>query len=520
MKNVFIILGVVIIIITTLLWGCENEIITSSSDSLTVKEARDWFESYQPEIIELKSGRNSKNKKYIKPNWHKTIKSSNKYVEVVETRILSQKPFGFAYEDAFNEWIETGNYGYITSMSKIVVMRYKKTGEMVSFIMTFVGDKKYLKEKDFHLWANMYTKKDKDFNGLVLYHSLKGEFINGWRFTNGEVTHKVTLDFDIGTEVRLKDMILECTDVAVYAWSQDCVTNNWSVTVGDAIEYGSEEICGTPYLEYVGTSTQCVWVDTGSSTTDGTEGAYEPDTQDNDCFCINTCPVCGGCLDDNLKVAGITPACPPCSCPVVDASDLKQNPKADCIYQKLIKGNLMKRYVQKFDGEFPVAHLKYELDYSLDDNENGKTDRSPDDLGDYWIKILINGNTLNERPTLGVAKTFIHETIHAEMYRKIKSVNNEIKINDFPGLFDYYTRYRYGNNGTPQHNLMAQHYIEIMVEALKEFDPSYSEEKYNAIAWSGLMKTVVWNKKTQAEKNRIINIIKQLKQNGNKNCNN
>ena len=203
-----------------------------------------------------------------------------------------------------------------------------------------------------------------------------------------------------------------------------------------------------------------------------------------------------------------------------DASDLEKSPKADCVYRKLTNTILMKRYLQKFDGDFSNYHLKYELSSTLPVSINGRTINNPSDLGKEWMKILINANTLAERPTLGVARTFIHETIHAEMWRKIKSVHGKISIQNFPGLFDYYSRYKMGDNGTAQHNLMAQHYIDIMADALKEFDSSYSDEVYKAIAWVGLTNTVAWNNKSGTEKNRIITIVKQLKQNGSKNCNN
>ena len=249
-----------------------------------------------------------------------------------------------------------------------------------------------------------------------------------------------------------------------------------------------------------------------------------------ECGC-NVCPVCKKCLtlvelkqavlpDGDNGEAPETPTakCPMCSCPVVDATGLEQNEKADCIYNKLTDTGLMKRYLQNFDGDFPVSHLKYELSSLLPNNITGRTDPRPDDLGENWMKILINENNLADRPTLAVAKTFIHETIHAEMYRKIKSVNSQISIDDFPGLFDYYSRFE--NNSDAQHNLMAQYYINIMSDALKEFDSSYSEDIYHAIAWEGLMGTVAWNNKTQNEKNTIINIILQLRENGSKYCNN
>lgn len=40
-----------------------------------------------------------------------------------------------------------------------------------------------------------------------------------------------------------------------------------------------------------------------------------------------------------------------------------------------------------------------------------------------------------------------------------------------------------------QHELMANVYIEKMIEAMKEFDNSYEHSYYEALAWSGLEET-------------------------------
>jgi hypothetical protein len=49
---------------------------------------------------------------------------------------------------------------------------------------------------------------------------------------------------------------------------------------------------------------------------------------------------------------------------------------------------------------------------------------------DFIIEIQINSNNLN-RPDLSIARTFIHETIHAEMFRKLLSLassNGQIDV--------------------------------------------------------------------------------------------
>ena len=116
---------------------------------------------------------------------------------------------------------------------------------------------------------------------------------------------------------------------------------------------------------------------------------------------------------------------------------------------------------------------------------------------------MFNPNQL-DRPKLDIARTMVHEIIHAEMYRLLlsKAQQREIPwskqfieslVNDYPGLYDYYMRYYYYDMpngiplGDPQHEMMAQHYREIIENALREYDGSHSDDTYKALAWIGLI---------------------------------
>lgn len=76
---------------------------------------------------------------------------------------------------------------------------------------------------------------------------------------------------------------------------------------------------------------------------------------------------------------------------------------------------------------------------------------------------------------------------------------------NYPGLFDYYTRYAKDS----QHELMAAHYVDIFVEILQEFDPSCPDNICRALAWDGLKDTTAWkqqkfSKETATEMRDIV----------------
>lgn len=199
------------------------------------------------------------------------------------------------------------------------------------------------------------------------------------------------------------------------------------------------------------------------------------------------------------------------------------NGRLRCIYNNLINSsNSFKNMIKKFDGEFPVSHLRIsgrELP-----NGNAKTIEPIN----YITDIVIN--TQNEklnRPNLSIARTIIHEIIHAEMYRKMLSLANKdgridtkklktmLSNGDYPGMFDYYTQY--GINGM-QHQQMASHYVNTISYFLKQYQPGLSNEIYESLAWSGLYNTTAWNNLSNSKREKILSIIKEFDEQGKENC--
>lgn len=215
---------------------------------------------------------------------------------------------------------------------------------------------------------------------------------------------------------------------------------------------------------------------------------------------------------------------------IIKDPTFENNPCLNNVYTQLGNAPTFQNYLQNFDGDFSVANLKLKGSASLSSLINAETS-APEN---YLITITFNTNNLN-RPALSIARTFIHELIHAEIYRKLLSVAGSPSIsltqaqliqlrNNYPGLYDYYMRYMW--NIPPgqapsgaQHEAMAQHYRGIIKQALKEYDNnSQSDETYEALAWEGLINTVAWNNLSQSQKNNITTIINNF-ENSNTNCN-
>lgn len=264
--------------------ACRQELLEEPEDSsLSIDMAKDWFEAHQPEMLTLKSGDTSLPEPVaVWPDWETAFASHNNKVEVVESSIFGNGSFGFATEESFSQWASTEDMGYLTSLSRIVVLKYKKTGEIVSFIMTIVGDKEYLEKNQFRQKNNTYVRKEKDFNGLVIFQNLQGEFVNGWRFTNGEVSHKVKLNS--GVSLQLKSLIVEaCVSYEIIMWNMYCVDYYHVGIIDGQPDWDNATYDGTsctdPVLSYTLVS-ECSYI-----AVDGTDGAppggYEPPEEED-----------------------------------------------------------------------------------------------------------------------------------------------------------------------------------------------------------------------------------------------
>lgn len=208
--------------------------------------------------------------------------------------------------------------------------------------------------------------------------------------------------------------------------------------------------------------------------------------------------------------------------------------KALCVYNKLKSSSTgFKNSIKKFEPEFPVAHLKFDMGdigvsrgRTIAPNSNPTSPNSPD----FVITVRLNNNDTNsgvaKRPNLLIAKTIAHEVIHAEMYRKLLSVLDNggsfdgvtrqdvldaLSNGDFPGMYDYFRRHK-----NWQHQQMATHYRESLARILQEYDtgdavPNNQQPSqfYMDLSWEGLRYPSIhtWSSLPQTEKDRIDDVI-------------
>lgn len=243
---------------------------------------------------------------------------------------------------------------------------------------------------------------------------------------------------------------------------------------------------------------------TGTSSPPSSGGNSQPTCVDNSEFCFNP----PGSSEEEI---------------IKDLSFI--GTKAECILNNLSEtSNGFNSMLSKFDGDFSLVDLKFAISNELNNSTNGTTSQEGN-----MIIVKINGNTLNSRTNLSVARTLIHEIIHAEMFRKVRSMGGYVSQNDFPGIYDYYRRF--AKNW--QHEQMAAHYVSIIGDYLYEFDSKQKPlQFYRDFAWVGLylfedqnsnlggnISSQAWKDLNELDKERILNSINDGETNGSKVCN-
>jgi hypothetical protein len=244
--------------------------------------------------------------------------------------------------------------------------------------------------------------------------------------------------------------------------------------------------------------------------------------------------------------------------------EFKKHPCLKDVYNKMGKATKFKEYLQNFEATASVADLRFTADDNCSLNPanqdylNAMAITNPP-LSSNEIVITFNtdtntsGNILN-KPDVFKAVSMIHEMIHAEMYRKMLDAmiaaqgagttldwtdltydefRQYIDVtlqNKYFGIWDYYVRYD-DNNDTPdngQHQQMAQHYRDIVKQALTDYDPTLTEEQKEALSWIGLNEAniVAWQNldedpslDTQQEQDAINATMTQIKNTFPNGCN-
>ncbi len=213
------------ICVLSVLFACTEQIVNGvpEAEDLTLTIAKQWYESEYPPIVTTRTTGGPEDEVLMKPDWRGAIASAKGRFETVETPILTDRGHIMMDAETAEHWNPLMRPNFIRNTNRIVVLRDKETNKTRSFIMMFIGSYDYLKRGG-KMEQNSYLFREPDYDGLVYYYSINGEFINGWRYSNGKIVGYFSSSCDEQNKEAPTTRAMQqlCHDVCVTEYRTEC----------------------------------------------------------------------------------------------------------------------------------------------------------------------------------------------------------------------------------------------------------------------------------------------------------
>jgi hypothetical protein len=185
-----------ILLICLCYYSCvENEQtfddVLEKQDIAQLSTARQWFaENYGIAVQTRAPGDSEGTQTTMILDWDNAKTYKKGELSTVETPIIKGWSVLFADERTTEKLFDGEKIDSLHNLTRLVVETNRKEETTRSFIMTFVGSYDYLTSGK-SLRKNTYLKRMPDFDGTVLFYTVEGDFMNGWKYENGEITEKI-----------------------------------------------------------------------------------------------------------------------------------------------------------------------------------------------------------------------------------------------------------------------------------------------------------------------------------------
>lgn len=235
--------------------SCHDEIVEiwNGKDKewkATIERAKVIFSEHSPDfpVVQARSLSDIVKSIVFEPLWDEAFITRHDDGSITaEAHIRLSKPLIIIPNESYETYLETQDVRYLQYLSRAVVLMKEMTVPQ-AFLMTIVGSKEYMETHEFQLWNVSYRNIPEDFSGMILYHTLTGEFVNGWYVEEG-------WNFNTCNPISAEDAILlsrsgsNCYTVESSYVAVDCVTNTGYNTYegSDEIFFWTNTQCGEPY---------------------------------------------------------------------------------------------------------------------------------------------------------------------------------------------------------------------------------------------------------------------------------
>ncbi|GHT77053.1 hypothetical protein AGMMS50262_17110 [Bacteroidia bacterium] len=167
-------------------------------------EAKTWYDNQNRDegirLIQENGGKDSP----LFPEWRMAFSNENEQYKITEIPLgFSQRKkqkddksgnsvetverFVIACAECGDKYRETGDTRYMAFAIRLIIRINKETNEKDGFVMIAYPDLTYLEEHlDNPLQRITYLQRDDTFSGMIYYHNMEGNFVNGYRYIDGK----------------------------------------------------------------------------------------------------------------------------------------------------------------------------------------------------------------------------------------------------------------------------------------------------------------------------------------------
>ena len=220
--------------------SCTSEFDDPSNDAgeqlnkeQLISDAMRIYNSYFPEegLLEIRATQEMKNAHSareakdmpVAPLWEHASVSENGKHRAAEILLTSEKDFSYAFPEAGDKFKKTGDRRYRQSKTNFVYIADKSTGEETMFMMTVMPELSYTESTKFKPFDKMsYLHRDKNFSGVIFYRNMKGEYVNGWYYSEGKIIGKVNAHTESTDFEMVQTRATDCYDLYLVYYVTEC----------------------------------------------------------------------------------------------------------------------------------------------------------------------------------------------------------------------------------------------------------------------------------------------------------
>ncbi|TKB95536.1 hypothetical protein [Pedobacter cryophilus] len=381
------------------------------------------------------------------------------------------------------------------NLSYLMMYKDKKGKMQMEWVIT-IPDDDYVDRK-----RNSGVK----FTGIIHVLDWKGNLIKSYRYFKDESVSmgtKMTFTKENNLKVASNKQPIKQYDY----WAQGCVSNTYWTCV--SITSTGNEYCGNFYsvetcynIYVIEPKGKEIPISEGG----GGGGPYDYIPDENDCP-VSGNPENPGDQPPTDRNSPMSTSSSNCDGTINrDTINNLNNADADCIFERLKNNVLFQNLLANFQNNKNL-NITFQMGNPVDENGNSVNGSTSHVLGTTNFTITIDNNYLNLRGGIEVAKTFLHEAFHANLYTQAQlwypsdlptnfqnwSLVDQIKY------IDNRSGHIAGFSNSHQHNYIATQ-IDQIANGIRAYtlanyptiysNPNATFDSYRAMAYGGLTGT-------------------------------